>query len=296
MTTYAFDDSELSQLRGKTILIIGAASGIGHETVKLAHSYGANVAIGDWNAAQGQALATELHERVFFRKCDVSSWDDVLELFQETWKTFGPIHAVLSNAGINKEDIFKDVVDYNTGKLLPPDTKIVEVNLLGMVYVVKCAVHYFAKWPETRCQIVLTGSAASFLDTPPLHLYCASKAGVLGFMRSLRTQLVSKNITINMVAPWMTTTAMTKELAHPWVNEWQLPANTPDGVGRALLMPVVRPDVNGKSFFVAGNKIVEFEDKLHAAQPRWMGEELSKHVDEGQRRLLPGDAPWTTNC
>lgn len=118
----------------------------------------------------------------------------MLELFQETWKTFGPIHAVLSNAGINKEDIFKDVVDYNTGKLLPPDTKIVEVNLLGMVYVVKCAVHYFAKWPETRCQIVLTGSAASFLDTPPLHLYCASKAGVLGFMRSLRTQLVSKNI------------------------------------------------------------------------------------------------------
>lgn len=83
MTTYAFDDSELAQLRGKTVLIIGAASGIGYETVKLAHSMknlastllcmdhyaypfclgnGANVAIGDWNEAQGQALATELKE------------------------------------------------------------------------------------------------------------------------------------------------------------------------------------------------------------------------------------------
>ena len=45
----------------------------------------------------------------------------------------------------------------------------------------------------------------SFLDTPPLHTYCTSKTGVLGLMRSLRTQLPKNaNITVNMVAPWMT--------------------------------------------------------------------------------------------
>lgn len=99
-----------------------------------------------------------------------------------------------------------------------------------------------------------------------------------------------------MVAPWMTATAMTTDLADTWANTWGLPANMPGGVGRALLLPVVRPDVNGKSFFIAGNKIIDFEDKLHDSQPLWMGEELSKHVDEGQRRLLPGDAPWTINC
>ncbi|GME65292.1 hypothetical protein GTA08_BOTSDO11911 [Neofusicoccum parvum] len=296
MTTYSFNDSELAELKGKTILIIGAASGIGYETVKLAHSNGANVAIGDWNQTEGQAFAAELKERVLFRRCDVSSWDDVLELFQAAWKAFGVIHAVLSNAGINKEDIFRDEIDSKTGKLLPPDLKLLDVNLTGMVYAVKCAVHYFAKWPDTRCQIVLTGSAASFLDTPPLHLYCASKAGVLGFMRSLRSQLVNRNITVNMVAPWMTATAMTKDLDGIWQREWGLPANMPDGVGRALLLPVVRTNVNGKSFFVAGNNITEFEDKIHESQPIWMGEELSKNVDEGQRRLLPGNAPWTENC
>ena len=77
---------------------------------------------------------------------------------------------------------------------------------------------------------------------------------------------------------------MPKEILDIWRD---LPANTPTGVGRAILLPLVRPEVNGKSFFVAGHKIVEFEDKLHDTQPQWMGEDLSKSVDEGQRRLIP---------
>lgn len=77
---------------------------------------------------------------------------------------------------------------------------------------------------------------------------------------------------------------MLKEILDIWGD---LPANVPTGVGRALLLPLVRPEVNGKSFFVAGHKIVEFEDKLHDTQPQWMGVDLSKSVDEGQRRLIP---------
>ncbi|KAF4537044.1 Glycoside hydrolase, partial [Lasiodiplodia theobromae] len=201
MTTYAFDDAELAKLKDKTILIIGASSGIGLETVKLAHRNGAKVAIGDWNDAAGQALASELKDRVLFRKCDVSSWPDVLSLFQAAHDTFGPLDAVLSNAGINREDFLADSFDAATGELLPPDLKVLDVNLVGAVYAVKCAVHFFAKrQTEVRCQIVLTGSAASFLDTPPLHLYCASKAGILGLMRGLRTQLVRRNI-VSLFAP-----------------------------------------------------------------------------------------------
>jgi NAD(P)-dependent dehydrogenase (short-subunit alcohol dehydrogenase family) len=142
--------------------------------------------------------------RVLFRKCDVTKWSDVLALFEETRKTFGIIHAVLSNAGVSQEDLLQDHLDAQTGELLAPDCKVLDINLTGTLYVVKCAVHYFRKWPKTQTQIVMTGSAASYIDTPPLHIYCASKAGVLGLMRSLRTQLVKENITINMIAPWMT--------------------------------------------------------------------------------------------
>ena len=134
----------------------------------------------------------------------MTQWDEVLDLFETTVNSFGKIHAVLSNAGINTEDFLAKEFDSVTGKLLPPDLGLLDANLVGMVYVVKCAVYCFEKWPQSRCQIVLTGSAASYLDTPPLHLYCASKAGVLGLMRSLRSQLVKRNVTVNVVAPWMT--------------------------------------------------------------------------------------------
>jgi NAD(P)-dependent dehydrogenase (short-subunit alcohol dehydrogenase family) len=150
-----------------------------------------------------------------FRKVDVSTWEDVLELFQATWKTFGVIHAVISNAGINSENLFKDEID-ETGKLKAPSLKSIDVNLVAHIYVAKCAEHYFAKWPETPCQIVMTGSAASFIDTPPLYLYCAAKAGVVGLMRGMRTQLIKGNITVNVIAPWMTSTSFCPSALLRW--------------------------------------------------------------------------------
>ena len=73
------------------------------------------------------------------------------------------------------------------------------------------------------------------------------------------------------------------EMAKVWEG---LPSNEPYGVGRALLMLIVRPDINGKAFFIAGHKIVDFEDKIWEAQAAWMGQELSDAVTEGQRRLI----------
>lgn len=226
-----------------------------------------------------------------------------MALFKAANEKFGIIHAVLSNAGTNHEDLFHERFDEN-GTLLPPSLKTLDVNLTGTIYVSRCAAHFFSKWKETRCHLIMTGSAASFIDTPPLYLYCASKAGILGFMRGLRTQLIKDNITVNMVAPWMTgmrtvppqrnrLTWLMDEIVTPMLpasmrNIWgSLPANDPKGVALALLLPIVKEDLNGKSLFVAGNRIVDFEDGLHETQPQWMGDELSQNVDEGQRRLIP---------
>ncbi|KAG4413954.1 hypothetical protein IFR04_012921 [Cadophora malorum] len=206
MTTYPTDDLDFGSLRGKTILITGGVTGIGRATVDLAHQYGANLVIGDVLEQEGLQLATELGKRILFRKCDVSKWEDVLELFQTGFTHFGALDIVLANAGVNEiGSLLKDDIDSATGKLLPPPLKTLDVNLVGILYTTKCAIHYFAKMNGKPCQLVLTGSAASFLDTPPLHTYCTSKTGVLGLMRSLRTQLPKNaNITVNMVAPWMT--------------------------------------------------------------------------------------------
>lgn len=73
-----------------------------------------------------------------------------------------------------------------------------------------------------------------------------------------------------------------------WLEKWgNLPQNSASDVAKALLLPVVRPDINGKSFFIAGGKMVEFEDSLLEAQPAWMGKQLSDDVNAGQRILIP---------
>jgi NAD(P)-dependent dehydrogenase (short-subunit alcohol dehydrogenase family) len=64
--------------------------------------------------------------------------------------------------------------------------------------------HYFKKHPDTRSQLVLIGSTASYFECPPLYTYCTSKGGILGLMRCLRTQVLKENVTVNMVAPYLT--------------------------------------------------------------------------------------------
>ena len=96
-----------------------------------------------------------------FRKCDMSKWDDVLGLFEATWKSFGQIDAVLANAGIHSEgDWIDDAVSSPHGSLQPPDMNTIRVNLDGPIYVTKCAFHYFTRHPDRKTQLVFTGSAA----------------------------------------------------------------------------------------------------------------------------------------
>ncbi|KAK6199105.1 hypothetical protein LQW54_010087 [Pestalotiopsis sp. IQ-011] len=131
MTTYVFNADELDSLNGKVVVVIGCATGIGRSTSLIAHKYGAKLALGDWNAKLGTELAAVLGEQVVFRKCDVSAWTDVIALFEDAWKRFGRIDAIVSNAGVNNEDFLTSVTDSSTGLLSPPDLKPLEINLTG---------------------------------------------------------------------------------------------------------------------------------------------------------------------
>ncbi|KAL2205525.1 NAD(P)-binding protein [Sarocladium strictum] len=272
MTTYILKDDELVALKGKTVVITGGTTGIGLAALQAAVEQGANVILGDWNEKEGTSLANKLEDRVLFKHCDVSNWDHVLDLFEAGHRKFGVIHSVLSNAGINThEDLLDEITDAETGRLKPPSLKSLDVNLIGHIYVTKAALHYFAKWPETQCQLIMTSSAGGFFPAPPVYIYCAAKAGVIALMRALRSETVKKNVTVNAVAPWLTVTPM---LFDEWLASWTLPKNTPLGVAKALFLPIVRPEINGKSFFISGDQIIEFEDTLANAEPEWIGQPL----------------------
>ena len=66
-----------------------------------------------------------------------------------------------------------------------------------------------------------------------------------------------------------------------------LPMNTPTDAARALLLPVLRPEMHGKAFWVGGGEIIEIEDKYHETQKIWLTESMSNYVDEGQHRIVP---------
>ncbi|KIL89348.1 hypothetical protein FAVG1_07742 [Fusarium avenaceum] len=288
MTEYILRDDELQDLRGKVIVVTGGATGIGRAIVDLAHHHGAKVAVCDVNEEAGRLVEQELKSDILFKKCDVSIWAEVVDFFQQTYQKLGPIDAVISNAGINKvETLIDEPVETNRAEVLQlqePDVSVLKVNTIGTWYVSKCAIHFFRKHPETRSQLVLFGSVASFFDTPPLYTYCASKAAVLGLLRGLRTQTVKYDISVNMIAPWMTLTDMiTDHVKKVWGD---LPANSPLDVAKASLLPVVRPNVNGKAFLINGGNITEVEDKLDETQAVWLGQELDKQMREGQRRLI----------
>lgn len=145
------------------------------------------------------------HRNILFIKTNVAAWDDVLGAFEAGFRRFSSIDAVISNAGINSgETLLEFEVDEQNQLLPPPKLDSLNINLIAHMYVVRCAMYYFKKSKTRVGHIILTTSAAAFLDTPPLYVYSTAKAGLLGLLRSLRTAVIKENVTINAVAPWMT--------------------------------------------------------------------------------------------
>ncbi|KAA8912037.1 hypothetical protein FN846DRAFT_361248 [Sphaerosporella brunnea] len=295
MSSVTVTSADLSALAGKNCIITGGSTGIGEATVKLLFDHGATVTIGDINDAVGEALAASFPERVSYVHCDVSSWESVLSLFSAAAKQ-GPIDIVFSNAGVTgKEQLLEDTFT-SSGELAAPTFPDVAVNLTGTLHMTKLALHHFRKTGTGR--LVLTGSAASYLDTPPLWNYSAAKHGVLGLMRALRCQVREwGDVTVNMIAPWFTLTPMAATLGPKWGDR---PANSPAGVAKALAFAATGKEwrdggvggktklgdpVNGCTFWVGGDEIVEFERATREARTLWMGETLTLAVNEGQEAL-----------
>jgi NAD(P)-dependent dehydrogenase (short-subunit alcohol dehydrogenase family) len=99
--------------------------------------------------------------RCCFHYTDVSNWTSVLTAFEKVFEEFGSIDVVFANAGVHSfEDLLEDNVD-DTGHLCAPSTKSLEINLFGVLYTTKAAIHFFKRSPKSEeRQLILTGSAA----------------------------------------------------------------------------------------------------------------------------------------
>ncbi|QYC42866.1 3-oxoacyl-[acyl-carrier-protein] reductase FabG1 [Nonomuraea coxensis DSM 45129] len=179
----------------RSVLVTGGNRGIG-------------LAIARELAAAGDAVAVtyrsgEPPEGLFGVRCDVTSTDDVEAAFDKVEAEQGPVEVLVSNAGITKdtllammkEDTFTDVID---------------TNLTGAYRVAKRAIRPMMKLKRGR--IVLISSVIGLSGQAGQANYAASKAGLVGFARSLAREYGSRNITVNVVSPGFVATDMTSGL------------------------------------------------------------------------------------
>ncbi|NND76478.1 MAG: 3-oxoacyl-ACP reductase FabG [Ilumatobacter sp.] len=181
---------------GRVVLITGGSRGIG-------------LACAERFAAQGDRVAITYRsspppEGYFAVKCDVTSADEVDAAFTAVEEHFGgPVEILVSNAGVTKDGLLLRMSEDDFASVL-------DANLTASYRVTKRAAKAMLKARSGR--IVLMSSVVGMLGSAGQSNYSASKAGLVGFARSLARELGSRSITVNVVAPGPVATDMTSAL------------------------------------------------------------------------------------
>ncbi len=189
-----------------TALVTGGARGIGASCVEALLAAGWNVAVGDVNPELGEAFVAGLSvgaERARFYRMDVTDGPGVAAVVDAMAKDFGGVEALVNNAGITQDGLFLRMKDEQWKRVL-------DVNLTGAFNCCKAVVPLMVRKRFGR--IVNMASVVGQMGNAGQANYCASKAGLIGFTKSLARELGSRNITVNAVAPGYVETEMTRVL------------------------------------------------------------------------------------
>ncbi|KAF8629223.1 hypothetical protein AX17_005806 [Amanita inopinata Kibby_2008] len=201
-----------SRTKDKVVLITGAANGIGRETALQFAAHGAKVVIGDLDVTGAKKVVNEIERaggNAIYRECNVTRWDEQVDLFESAMSTFGSVDIVVPNAGISEAAPFTSV-KLEAGRPVKPKLSTIDVNLVGTLYTTHLAQHYLIlnKKPGQLKAVVLIGSMASWLSLPRGELYAASKHAVLGLMRSISITFAMQDIRTACIHPFFADTAI----------------------------------------------------------------------------------------
>ncbi|KAH8119060.1 NAD-binding protein [Phellopilus nigrolimitatus] len=206
---YEFAD----RVKGQTIIITGAANGIGKEAALAFAKRGANLVIGDVDVNGSEETLAEikgLGGHAVYQACNVLEYSNLVSLFQLALSKFGRIDVVIPNAGVAEIGRLTTVSVDEQGLPTKPNLKTLEINLISVLHTAQLASHYLTKNEEKDSlkALVLVGSMASIMGIPGLSLYSASKHAILGLMQSLTMEFQSKGLRIATVCPWFVDTAI----------------------------------------------------------------------------------------
>ena len=190
-------------LTGKTALVTGASGGIGEAIARALHAQGATVVLHGTRAKKLEALQKDLGARAFALAVDLSDRDAVAGLVDAASALAGPISILVNNAGITRDGLLMRMKDDDWDSVL-------EVNVTASMSLCRAAMRGMMKARTGR--IISISSVVGVTGNAGQTNYAASKAGMIGFSKSLAAEVASRGLTVNVVAPGFIETPMTDVL------------------------------------------------------------------------------------
>jgi len=190
-------------LTGRKALVTGATGGIGEEIARALHKQGAIVGLHGTRAEKLEALAAELGERVKVFPANLADRDEVKALGQKAEAELEGVDILVNNAGITKDGLFVRMSDADWDS-------VVEINLTATFRLTRELTHPMMRRRSGR--IINISSVVGVTGNPGQANYCASKAGLIGFSKSLAQEIATRGVTVNCVAPGFIESAMTEKL------------------------------------------------------------------------------------
>lgn len=192
-------------LKGKVALVTGASQGIGKVTALTLAKEGADVVVNfigeEKNANETVEEIKRLGVDSIAVKADVSDFNEVKDMFEKVKDKFKRLDILVNNAGITKDRTLKNMTEEEWNK-------VIQINLTSVFNVTKNAIPLLQDGGSIISVSSVAGVCGNFGQTN----YSASKAGIIGFTKSLAKELGKKKITVNAVAPGFIDTEMTKKL------------------------------------------------------------------------------------
>ncbi|HQH19406.1 MAG TPA: 3-oxoacyl-[acyl-carrier-protein] reductase [Bacteroidales bacterium] len=241
-------------LQGKTALITGASRGIGRMIAIRYAQEGANIAFSDLKYDENaQSLEKELISIGVKAKgyaSDASSYSSSESLIEDVLKDFSTIDILVNNAGITRDNLLMRMTEQDWDLVM-------NVNLKSVFNLTKAVQKIMIK--QRSGSIINMSSVVGIGGNPGQSNYAASKAGIIGFTKSIAQELGSRNIRTNAIAPGFIETEMTAKLPEDIKKKWadEIPlkrAGTPTDVANAaiFLASELSSYVNGQVIHVCG--------------------------------------------
>ncbi len=209
-------------MKGKTVIVTGASSGIGKALAEVFSEAGANVVLAARSLDKLEAVAKNLPGESLAVTCDVQKEEDCRKLIDEAIATFGGIDILINNAGISMRALFKDLD-------LEVMHRVMNINFWGTVYCTKYALPYLL---ERKGSLIGISSIAGYRGLPGRSGYSASKFAMQGFLECIRTEHLKDGLHTMVVCPGFTASNIRNTaLTHDGSQQGQTPLN------EAKLMP-----------------------------------------------------------